>query len=72
MEQGELIEEAVRRIVRRFEPERIFLIGSAARGERREHSDFDFRVVVRDDMPRQRRLSGEIHVDLYGMACRST
>ena len=67
MERSDLIEEALRRIVKRFEPERVYLIGSTARGERGENSDFDFLVVVHDDMPRQQRLSGDIHVDLYGI-----
>ena len=36
-------------IVERFDPERIILFGSHARGEGREHSDVDLLVVLRSD-----------------------
>ena len=67
MVQSEVIQEAVRRIVKHFEPEKVYLIGSAARGESREGSDLDFLVVVSDDAPRQTRMGGEIHIKLYGI-----
>jgi predicted nucleotidyltransferase len=67
MDRREVIQEAVRRIVRHFDPDRVYLIGSTARGEDRRGSDLDFLVVVSDDMPRQKRLGGDIHVELYGI-----
>jgi predicted nucleotidyltransferase len=67
MVQSEVIQEAVRRIVKHFEPEKVYLIGSAARGESREGSDLDFLVVVPDDTPRQKWQGGEIHLKLYGI-----
>lgn len=67
MGQNEVIQEAVRRIVKHFEPEKVYLIGSAARGESREGSDLDFLVVVSDDTPRQTRMGGDIHMKLYGI-----
>jgi uncharacterized protein len=41
-----LIDQMVRRIVERFNPERIILIGSAARGDARPDSDVDLLVVM--------------------------
>jgi len=41
-----LIDEMVRRIVARFDPERIILFGSAARGEAGPDSDVDLLVVM--------------------------
>jgi len=61
------IEEAVRRLVEFYDPERIYLFGSAARGEFGPDSDLDFLVVVPDDCPREVRLSGAIYQRLRGM-----
>ena len=41
------IEAAVRRIVRRFHPEKIILFGSRARGDPRPDSDADLLVVMK-------------------------
>ena len=40
------IAEAVDRIVRRFDPERVILFGSRARGDHRPDSDIDLLVVL--------------------------
>ncbi|MGI8552391.1 MAG: HEPN domain-containing protein [Dehalococcoidia bacterium] len=42
----ELLDEAVRRLVERLRPERIYLFGSRARGDALEESDYDLMVVV--------------------------
>jgi predicted nucleotidyltransferase len=42
----EAIEEMVRRIVERFDPERIILFGSHARGTANPDSDIDLLVVM--------------------------
>jgi uncharacterized protein len=48
--------EAVRRLVELFQPERVYLFGSQARGDTTEDSDYDLMVVVpSDDEPRYRR-----------------
>ncbi len=44
-----LIERVRNRIVEAFDPEAIYLFGSAARGEQREGSDLDLLVVM--DLP---------------------
>lgn len=67
MDRNEVIQEAVRRIVSHFDPDKVYLIGSTARGESHSGSDLDFLVVVPDDMPRQKRLGGDIHLKLYGI-----
>ena len=47
--------EIVRRLIEVYHPERIYLFGSAARGEAGPDSDYDFMVVVQDDTPREVR-----------------
>src|SRR6266850_1145411 len=47
----EAIEEITRRLVEYFQPERIYLFGSVARGDDGPDSDLDFLVVVPDDFP---------------------
>ncbi len=44
--------EITRRLVEYYHPERIYLFGSAARGDDGPDSDLDFCVVLRDDAPR--------------------
>jgi uncharacterized protein len=43
-----VLEEMVRRVVRRLRPERVYLFGSRARGEAGPDSDYDLMVVVPD------------------------
>ena len=42
-----LLNEAAKRLVDRFHPEKIILFGSQARGTADEHSDADFLVITR-------------------------
>jgi len=49
MTREEAIAEIIRRLVEFYDPERIYLFGSAARGDDGPDSDLDFCVVVRDD-----------------------
>jgi predicted nucleotidyltransferase len=55
MTQDQSIAEITRRLVDYFHPERIYLFGSAARGDGGPDSDLDFCVVLPDDA----------HPDLY-------
>ena len=43
-------------LLRRYEPERIILFGSQARGEADEHSDYDLIVIKRTDRSFLERL----------------
>ena len=45
------IAEITRRLVEYFHPDRIYLFGSAARGDAGPDSDLDFCVVLPDDAP---------------------
>jgi predicted nucleotidyltransferase len=49
--------EIVRRLVDAYQPERIFLFGSHARGDATPDSDYDLMVVVPDSTPPERRRS---------------
>ena len=49
--------EIVRRLVAAYQPERIYLFGSMARGETDADSDYDLMVIVPDDAPRDRQRS---------------
>ena len=62
-----VLAEIVRRLVEAYQPERIYLFGSAARGEAGPDSDYDLMVVVPDDAPPERRDS-----DLAYQALRGT
>lgn len=58
--------EMVRRIVERFDPERIILFGSHARGEATEDSDVDLLVVLKD-IASKRDKAIEIRGALFGL-----
>jgi predicted nucleotidyltransferase len=49
--------EVVRRLVESYEPERVYLFGSVARGDADSDSDYDLLVVVPDNAPPERRRS---------------
>lgn len=51
------LEEIVRRLIEAYQPERIYLFGSKARGESTPDSDYDLLVVVPDDASEERRDS---------------
>ncbi len=46
-----VLSEVVRRLVRAYAPQRIYLFGSVARGDAGPDSDYDFMVLVSDDAP---------------------
>ncbi len=56
------IEELGRRIAREFDPERVVLFGSHARGDATETSDVDLLVVARISSPKPKRS-----VPIYSM-----
>ena len=62
-----ILAEIVRRIIEAYQPERIYLFGSVARGEAGPDSDYDLLVVVADDAPPEHRSS-----DLAYRALRGT
>ena len=49
--------ELLRRLVPAYQPERVYLFGSRARGEAGPDSDYDLLLVVPDNAPPERRRS---------------
>jgi len=62
--EGKTVEEwlpsVVERIVERFDPVRVILFGSRARGDAGPHSDVDLLVVMPDGIDDERRVTVEI------------
>ncbi|HZU04751.1 MAG TPA: nucleotidyltransferase domain-containing protein [Chloroflexota bacterium] len=61
-----VLAEIVRRLVAAYQPERIYLFGSVARGEAGPDSDYDLLVVVPDDAPPARKRSRLAYEALRG------
>ena len=51
------LEEVINRLVSAYQPEKIYLFGSKARGEAEPDSDFDLMVLVPDHAPAEKRRS---------------
>ena len=49
--------DLLRRLEAAYEPERVYLFGSRARGEAGPDSDYDILLVMRDDAPPERKRS---------------
>lgn len=62
-----VLQEIVRRLVDTYQPERIYLFGSAARGEATHDSDYDLLVIVPDDATKRQRDSGRAYQALWGV-----
>jgi predicted nucleotidyltransferase len=67
IERDPVLAEILRRLVEAYQPERVYLFGSKARGDEGPDSDYDLMVVVADDAPPERRDS-----DLAYRALRGT
>lgn len=66
-DQDELLAEIVRRLVDAYQPLRIYLFGSRARGDAGPDSDFDIMVIVPDDALPERRDSDLAYDVLWGL-----
>ena len=49
--------ELLRRLVAAYDPERVYLFGSVARGDAGPDSDYDLMIIVPDNAPKERRRS---------------
>ena len=58
MKRDEAIAEITRKLVEFYQPVRIYLFGSVARGDDGPDSDLDFLVVVPDDAPEDKLRPG--------------
>jgi hypothetical protein len=67
MTRDEAISSITGRLVEYYHPERIYLFGSAARGDAGPDSDLDFCVVIPDDAPAGLLQDGGIYSLLRGM-----
>jgi predicted nucleotidyltransferase len=56
MNEAPPIEEIAKRIVAEFDPQRIILFGSRARGDERADSDLDLLVEMATDLPAAERI----------------
>ncbi len=63
--------EIVERLIAAYEPQRIYLFGSKARGDHGPDSDFDLLVVVPDDSPPERKRSRLAYERLWGTGTAS-
>jgi predicted nucleotidyltransferase len=61
-----ILEDVVRRIVLAYNPEKIYLFGSFARGDATADSDFDLMVIVPDHAPLALRRSRRAYEVLRG------
>jgi len=62
-----VLKEIVRRLVDTYKPEKIYLFGSAARGEATPDSDYDLLVIVGDEAKKKQRDSGRAYEALWGI-----
>ena len=60
------LDEIVRRLVAAYQPERVYLFGSHARGDAGPDSDLDLLVIVPDDAAPERRRSRLAYEALRG------
>jgi len=58
--------EAVRRLIEAYAPEKVYLFGSAARGDAGPDSDYDLLLVVPDDASPERKRSRLAYERLWG------
>ena len=61
-----VLKEILRRLIEAYQPYRIYLFGSKARGDAGPDSDYDLMVVVPDDSPPEKRRSRLAYECLWG------
>jgi excisionase family DNA binding protein len=66
-ERDPVLGEILRRLTEAYEPERIYLFGSAARADTDENSDYDVLIVVPDDAPPERLRARIAYEALWGL-----
>lgn len=66
LQHDQVLAEILRRLVKAYAPERVYLFGSKARGTVGADSDYDLLLVVADDAPPERRGSSLAYEVLWG------
>jgi predicted nucleotidyltransferase len=67
MSRDETIQELLRRLVEFYQPERVYLFGSAARSQDGPDSDFDLCVVLPDHAAERLFRDRSIHEHFWGL-----
>ncbi len=67
LERDSVLAEIVRRLVQAYQPRRVYLFGSKARGDAGPDSDYDLLIVVPNDAPADRRKNLPAHKSLWEM-----
>lgn len=67
LERDPALAEIVGRLVTAYQPERIYLFGSMARGDADRDSDYDLMVLVPDEAPSERKDSDLAYNVLRGI-----
>jgi len=67
LERDSVLAEIVRRLVEAYQPRRVYLFGSKARGDAGPDSDYDLLIVVADDASADRRRSWLGYERLWGI-----
>jgi predicted nucleotidyltransferase len=67
MTREETIQEITRRLIEFYRPVRVYLFGSAARGDMGPDSDLDFCVVLPDGVPETLYRDRSIHQRFWGL-----
>jgi predicted nucleotidyltransferase len=62
-----MLAEILRRLLPIYEPERIYLFGSSARGVSRRGSDYDLMLVIPDDADEERARARRAYEVLWGL-----
>lgn len=57
LQRDPLLADMVRRLVAAYQPERVYLFGSRARGDAGPDSDYDLLIIVPDSAPPERQRS---------------
>lgn len=60
------LSQIVKRLVETYQPVRIYIFGSCARGEMGPDSDYDLLMVVPDDAPPERKRAKLAYQSLWG------
>ena len=68
MELQAALRPIVERLVRAFQPEKVYLFGSVARGEAGPDSDYDLMVIVASSAEPKYRRSVRAQKELWGLA----
>jgi predicted nucleotidyltransferase len=66
LEDDPALAEVVRRLTEAYQPQRIYLFGSKARGDAGPDSDYDLLLIVPDEVPPERRRSRLAYQALRG------